>query len=374
MKRKFLINIFFIIYAIALFSQDKKPDEVIWKLYLDNIFPHYIFSIKNEIYCNEIGKGFIKISGETGKQISKDLFYNENDERRYLMDIKVLPDTGVFGVIYYKRKVKDKKDILVDEEQWIVEIKENFKINKVKMNQFNETNSDYIISHDKKRYFFYGFAEQEGSNKSIYYSNWREINSSKIILFLKQRDINSGKNCITYYLDDIFYMYTGLSLIIYNQEGKYKKSVDYEKDYLKIFKTEWIMKGEDFFTYPEISILLSNNLWKNKKLTSFIFGDDGNFYLLLNNINDYKESYKYYILKIDKDLNLIGKRLVELSERFSEYGKMGVKNGVRCVSGIYIDKYGYIFVISDKEQSITKFKPIQKGEESTIFINNREYK
>ena len=88
------------------------------------------------------------------------------------------------------------------------------------------------------------------------------------------------------------------------------------------------------------------------------FYNDGYFYILPNN-NENSKSWSYYIVKLDLDLNVIGKRRIDLKEKYDD----------RFTSSIVVDKEGFIYVASDKEMTITKFKPIKDGEDSHIDLS-----
>ena len=147
---------------------------------------------------------------------------------------------------------------------------------------------------------------------------------------------------IHFFFNNRFYYEQSVFFEIYDSEANEISTKYIDEDY---------MISDDYST---------SRKFKNDYLNFFIIGDNNFFYIMPNQrINQLSKSY--YIIKLDSDLKLIGKRRIDLNQKYDEN---------RCTSSIYVDNEGYIYVASDKEMTITKFKPIKDGEDSHIDLSN----
>ncbi|MCG8570018.1 MAG: hypothetical protein MJB14_07735 [Spirochaetes bacterium] len=326
MKIKYNLLILMIMICVSCYAE--KNGEVEW-IKKNPLQVHYFIPIKrNEIICYEIGKGYFIIN-ERGKISNKVIFKND-DERKYVSNVKILPDIGNYGIL-----------TLSDKEKYIVEIHSEFKLEKViRVPELNLRDTDFLISSDKKRYC--GFWTPINLNGENLPHKWIDIESGKIVSEFKFFSIGNNR---VYFVNNKYYDFDSPFFSRYNSEGKEIKPYLSLKKHILINET----KKNNFYKINRDDEYILNN--SN-------YSDDGYFYILPNNYLD-KKSWSYYLVKLDLELNVIGKRRVDLTKKY----------GDRCTSSIYVDKDGYIYVASDKEMTITKFKPIKDGEDSHIDLS-----
>ncbi|MCG8568503.1 MAG: hypothetical protein MJB14_00035, partial [Spirochaetes bacterium] len=200
---------------------------------------------------------------------------------------------------------------------------------------------DYVLSENKKEFLIF---EKWDVTDTEAVHIWRDVvthSEKKRIEYLT----SGGKN---YFINNKFIIVDAFLKVF---DSKINDEI------LRLFFDEEFSISDDyaFTSYFEENIK-DIDASKSIVLNSVIFGNDGFFYLLPRQIKKSKSEY-YYILKLDNDFKLVGKRKVKALNN-SDY---------RCVSGIFVDKDGYIYVTSDKDKTIVKFKPIENGENS--FVN-----
>jgi|GEM_PF-6449642 len=323
LKKNFLIVLFLLLILIINCN-----NKIIWRIKTP-IDIQYIFNIDNKIYCFSLKNGYIEINKD-GK-IIKTIVFNKNDKRNNIETIKILPFNGIYGYYYDKNK-----------NIWLVEINDDIKIKQiVRLNNEVNYNNDFLISKRNNNYCVFNTWLAPDDDKPQTH-NWINIKNNDIDTQIKYFSSGDG---IIYYIDNKYYDMNLINMKIINNKGDIEKEIFWKEHY----------NIENKFT---------NSLnFNKKKLNNFIYGDDNYFYLLLVNIKKKEkwefESWQYYILKIDNNLELIGKRLINNKLKFEG----------RCVSGIYVDKKGYIYISSDMDKTITKYNPINKGEDSIINLD-----
>lgn len=289
---------------------------------------------EDNFVCVSIGKGYFKID-KNGKISNKKIF-KEKDEGINVNNIKLIPNVGVFGIL---EEDKDNK--------WIVEILKNFKLKKmIKVPKENKNRKDFLISEDRTRYCGFNYGGYSLGEEPHY---WYDIKTGEIVECNSPFSVGNARVYLIknhYYMDDGSYISVYNKVIVEDKIKHYDSIEFYSKNYVK-----------DLFIQDDY---VTNREYKNNLLNGFIYGEDKYLYILPNyRLN--KMSWKYYIVKLNLDLNVIGKRNIILKEKI---------NDNRCVSSMFVDKNGWIYVASDKAMTITKFKPIEDGEDSVIEMKD----
>ncbi|HOV14556.1 MAG TPA: hypothetical protein PK771_09755 [Spirochaetota bacterium] len=287
---------------------------------------HYIFQIGKNINCWGIQKGGFSISQE-GK-ISNEVTFKKEDLRSKIANLKSMQNIGTFAYRYVN-----------DKEIWIVKINQDFTYTDfVKIpDQYYQQHiiyTNFLVSSRIDSYIIFSFSD--GYILRPIPNIWYSITGQK----LKELD-NPDMTGKIYYIDGVYYY----DFCSFDKDGKNLQKINLYKQF-KISRNYGSIGGDRIKDLPIT----------DTPLNYFIYGDDKFFYVLLRN---YKEP-KYLILKLDKNYELIGKRTIQIQGNFKE----------RLMSGILVDENGYIYVSSDKEKTITKYVPIEKGEDRFINLNN----
>lgn len=285
-------------------------DDILWQI-KPPIDTRSMFNIGGNIYCWSRNIGYYIIN-KNGKIESKEIFSN-NDERRKIRLIKTMPGVGTYACYNEDEKTT-----------WLVELKDKGKFEKfANISDLDKNPSDYLISPDKKEYFLF-IAIGGGFTTKDFPNFWRNAKTNEMTREVKY--FNAGD---VYFFSNK-YLKLDESYYIFNDLGEEIKKIKWKETYLK---------NEKYISYGTI------------------YGEDKSFYQLIIDMNKGISS-EFYILKLDNELNLIGKRLVQTKGKYDG----------SCVLDFYVDKDGYIYTSSDEGKILTKFSPIKKGEDSSMKL------
>lgn len=215
----------------------------------------------------------------------------------------------------------------------IVEILNNGEINeitKVKDDYLGD-GKDYLVSEDKKRYMMFN-----GLYESVNPLDQETVKTPDKWLDVKTQET---KEVINPSISE------GYHKTYYNKNKYFAPNIDF---YLKK------VLGKDAKNYFAEEKFPREDWDDTQEYSFFTFGEDGYYYLLyIEGIDDKNNSKYYYIVKLTDNFEVIGKRLIKTPNFI----------GRTPVANIAVDKDGYIYIVSDIEKSLTKFKPIKEKEE-----------
>ena len=281
----------------------------------------YVILKNNQLIIWSIGKGYTVID-KNGNEKGKNIFKN-GDRLQRLSNIKVMnSNLNTYGIIYSDKEQMD-----------IVEILNNGEINeitKVKDDYLGD-GKDYLVSEDKKRYMMFN-----GLYESVNPLDQETVKTPDKWLDVKTQET---KEVINPSISE------GYHKTYYNKNKYFAPNIDF---YLKK------VLGKDAKNYFAEEKFPREDWDDTQEYSFFTFGEDGYYYLLyIEGIDDKNNSKYYYIVKLTDNFEVIGKRLIKTPNFI----------GRTPVANIAVDKDGYIYIVSDIEKSLTKFKPIKEKEE-----------
>ena len=324
MRKLIFLLLFILIISCA------NSNNIVW-MKKTELNCQYVILKNNQLIIWSIGKGYTVID-KNGNEKGKNIFKN-GDRLQRVSNIKVMnSNLNTYGIIYSDKEQMD-----------IVEILNNGEINeitKVKDDYLGD-GKDYLVSEDKKRYMMFN-----GLYESVNPLDQETVKTPDKWLDVKTQET---KEIINPSISEGYHK-------IYYNKNKYF-SVDWKYLWIKGIGTinfkEKVL-GKDAKIYFGEEKFPREDWDDTQEYSFFTFGEDGYYYsLYIEGIDDKNNSKSYYIVKLTDNFEVIGKRLIKTPDFI----------GRSPVANIAVDKDGYIYIISDIEKSLTKFKPIKEKEE-----------